>query len=130
MTIEQTLADREDRYGRFVDHARLSQHLAQVMHTATQWDDLPSIVKESLEMIQHKVARILNGDPYYLDSWHDIAGYATLVEQHLEEIKPLTQPVSGTHWACDHGGEGKVTDVKIGDACPVCYSIWSPPLSA
>lgn len=34
-------------------------------------------------MQAHKQARILNGDPNYADSWHDIAGYATLVEQEL-----------------------------------------------
>jgi len=35
-------------------------------------------------MIAHKIARIINGDPNHLDSWHDIAGYATLVEQELK----------------------------------------------
>jgi hypothetical protein len=34
-------------------------------------------------MIQHKVARILNGEPDYSDNWHDIAGYATLVDDLL-----------------------------------------------
>ena len=34
-------------------------------------------------MIQHKIARILNGDLRYADSWHDIAGYATLVDKRL-----------------------------------------------
>jgi hypothetical protein len=31
----------------------------------------------------HKVARILNGDPDYADSWRDIIGYARLVEKRL-----------------------------------------------
>ena len=34
-------------------------------------------------MNAHKVARILNGDPTYPDSWTDIGGYAKLVEQEL-----------------------------------------------
>ena len=34
-------------------------------------------------MILHKIGRILNGDPNYADSWHDIAGYAKLVEDEL-----------------------------------------------
>jgi len=34
-------------------------------------------------MILHKIARILNGDPEYSDNWHDIAGYATLIEVAL-----------------------------------------------
>ena len=35
--------------------------------------------REGLEMIAHKISRILNGDPNYDDSWVDIAGYAQLV---------------------------------------------------
>lgn len=37
-----------------------------------------------LEMIAHKIARILNGDPNYADNWHDIAGYATLIDLQLQ----------------------------------------------
>ena len=39
-------------------------------------------------MILHKLARILNGDPNYVDSWHDIAGYAILVEDIIKEHHP------------------------------------------
>jgi len=35
-------------------------------------------------MIAHKIGRILNGDPDYQDSWHDIIGYARLVERQLQ----------------------------------------------
>jgi len=42
--------------------------------------------KEALEMIQHKIGRILNGDQYYHDSWHDIIGYAKLVADTLIHI--------------------------------------------
>jgi hypothetical protein len=30
-------------------------------------------------MIQHKISRILNGNPNHIDSWADIAGYAHIV---------------------------------------------------
>jgi hypothetical protein len=40
---------------------------------------LPPLYKEALEMVQHKVARILNGDPGYIDNWVDICGYSQLV---------------------------------------------------
>ena len=54
------------------------------MKLTAGWSALAPHQKESLEMIQHKIARILNGDPNYSDSWHDISGYATLVENMLE----------------------------------------------
>ena len=34
-------------------------------------------------MIAHKMGRILNGDPSYIDSWTDIVGYAKLIETDL-----------------------------------------------
>jgi len=55
------------------------------MRATPGWERLDPIHKESLEMNAHKIARILNGDPNYADSWHDIAGYATLVEQRVGE---------------------------------------------
>jgi hypothetical protein len=57
------------------------------MHATEQWQDLAPDQREALEMIQHKVARILNGDPSYHDSWHDIAGYATLVADRLAGVE-------------------------------------------
>ena len=39
---------------------------------------------EALDMICHKIARIINGDPNHLDSWQDIAGYARLVAERLQ----------------------------------------------
>ena len=35
-------------------------------------------------MIAHKMGRIVNGDPYYDDSWVDIVGYAQLVINELK----------------------------------------------
>jgi hypothetical protein len=34
-------------------------------------------------MIMHKIARIMNGDPNYRDSWVDIAGYAQIVADRI-----------------------------------------------
>lgn len=80
--INSTLEERGKRYGKFEDHARISQNLKAMMLEGN-WFDMESDQKEALEMIVHKIARILNGDPNYDDSWHDIAGYATLVAERL-----------------------------------------------
>lgn len=53
------------------------------MAKSPKWRSLDPDQKEALEMIVHKIGRILNGDPDYADSWHDIAGYAKLVEDRL-----------------------------------------------
>ena len=43
-------------------------------------------MRESLEMIEHKIARIISGNAYEPDHWLDIMGYAALVLRELEQI--------------------------------------------
>ena len=79
-TIEDTLKEREARYGKFEDFSDICQSLKQVLHGSFKWDSLSHEHREALEMIAHKMARVLNGDPNYADNWHDISGYAKLAE--------------------------------------------------
>ena len=81
--IDTTLIERGSRYGDFIDQSFIAQALKDVIHQAPNWDKLLSDQKEAMDMMAHKMARILNGDPDYIDSWHDIIGYARLVEQRL-----------------------------------------------
>lgn len=83
--VNEMLAGRQSTYGAFENHAKISQALKDVMFERSGWDRLKPDQREALEMIQHKVARILNGDPNYADNWIDIAGYATLVANRLEK---------------------------------------------
>lgn len=82
--IENILNERGTRYGNFEDNAIITQSLKAVMNTSPNSEYLTSDQREALEMIFHKIGRILNGDPNYVDSWVDIAGYATLVADRLE----------------------------------------------
>lgn len=81
--VDATLAERAERYGLFEHQARITQELKQAMHRGQNWPKLNDDMKESLDLIASKIARILNGDPQYPDSWHDIAGYALLIEKRL-----------------------------------------------
>lgn len=83
-TIDETLAERGNRYGEFAEHARITQNIKKAMQDSPNWKSLPDDMKEALEMIAHKMGRILNGDPTYIDSWHDIIGYTKLVEDLLK----------------------------------------------
>jgi uncharacterized protein (UPF0297 family) len=85
--VKATLAERGARYGQFKGHARISQEIKRVMKKTDGWNNLGATGREALEMIAHKIARVLNGDPTYIDNWVDIAGYATLVAERLEEAK-------------------------------------------
>lgn len=81
--IEQTLAERGSRYGSFEGHALITQGLKKIMQGTANWAKLADDQREALEMIAHKIGRILNGDPNYHDSWHDIVGYTKLVADRL-----------------------------------------------
>ena len=81
--INTTLSERGLRYGCFTEHARITQNIKAAMVDSPNWKELTPNMKEALEMIAHKAGRILNGDPFYHDSWHDIVGYTKLVADEL-----------------------------------------------
>lgn len=83
MTIESTLKERGDRYGSFQHHAEIAQDLQQRMHQEVGWLKLAPDQRQALTVIMDKVARMLNGDPNYRDNWHDIVGYAKLVDDRM-----------------------------------------------
>lgn len=84
MSVEDTLKERGKRYGEFKDHAEISQNLKDQITHLENFMLMEANKKEALEMILHKIARILNGDPNYKDNWHDIQGYAKLAEDLCE----------------------------------------------
>jgi len=84
--IDQTLDERAQDYGKFKDGAALMQAIKRTladharMHNKTFADDQ----WEALEMIVHKIGRIVNGNPDKVDHWVDIAGYAKLIADRLQ----------------------------------------------
>ena len=84
-TIDETLEQRGNNYGDYRDVAYAAQELKKTLRYSKSWHSMEPYMQESLDMICNKMARIVNGNPYYDDSWHDICGYATLVEKQLEK---------------------------------------------
>lgn len=81
--VREILNERQARHGAYETHARISQSLKRVLRDLAKNADLNDMQAEALDMILHKVARVVNGDPDYRDHWLDIAGYATLVADKL-----------------------------------------------
>jgi hypothetical protein len=84
--VDKILDERASTYGRFVDVAKVAQQLKHVAaaHTNAVGVELKHDQIEALEMIFSKIARIVNGNAGYVDSWVDIAGYAQLVADRLQ----------------------------------------------
>jgi hypothetical protein len=89
--IDTTLAERGKEYGSFVMQAGIAQTLKKAVRACPNWPKLKADQREAVDHIMIKLSRILNGNPNHADSWHDIAGYARLVEQQLS--KPDAPPV-------------------------------------
>ena len=84
--VDVILDERGNNYGTFLDNARVTQRLKAVAHQFAGQNNktFDADQAEALDMIFTKVGRILNGDPNHIDSWIDIAGYATLVADRLQ----------------------------------------------
>ena len=83
--IDEVLKERGDRYGDFGDHAHIAQGFKKIMMNSRSWMDLTPSMKQTMEMFADKMARILNGDPFYDDSWIDIIGYSQLIVNQLHQ---------------------------------------------
>jgi len=81
--IDTTITQRGERYGKFKDGSVIMQDLKGIMRETPNWECLTPSQREALEMIQHKIGRILNGDPMYDDNWRDICGYSQLILDEL-----------------------------------------------
>lgn len=93
--VDQVLQERGSNYGPFWRHSEITQKLKAVVNEyvpqavpdpanpgATE-PFLTADQQEALDMIFHKIGRIVNGNPNYADSWLDISGYSKLIYNRL-----------------------------------------------
>jgi hypothetical protein len=84
--INALLAERGKTHGDYVTHSLITQDLKRVVthHVAGLDRRLEDDMQETLDMIAHKIGRIIAGNAAEPDHWRDIAGYAQLVANRLE----------------------------------------------
>jgi hypothetical protein len=84
--VDDILDERAATYGSFEDVAETAQSIKEDIRVAlnARGRVLSPDQHEALDMISSKIARIVNGDANHIDSWIDIAGYATLVADRLQ----------------------------------------------
>lgn len=81
--IDETLQDRQASHGDYHEQAEMACALRDTMRTGVRWASLSRVEQDALQMIAVKLSRILTGNPHVVDHWHDIQGYAALVERDL-----------------------------------------------
>ena len=84
--VKALLDERAKNYGTFEALSKIVQSVKSVIYKelGSRSKALADDQIEALDMICHKIARIINGDPNHIDSWQDIAGYARLVAERLQ----------------------------------------------
>ena len=88
MNIQDTLNERAKTHGKYDRHAGCTQALKDIIR---EWSsgsrERSASMNETLDMIAHKIGRIVAGDPSEPDHWRDIAGYAMLICNQLTADK-------------------------------------------
>jgi hypothetical protein len=84
--LDALLEERGRTHGDYEIHAAITQDLKRAIHHNVADLDrrLDDDMAETLDMIAHKIGRIIAGNPAEPDHWRDIAGYAQLVANRLE----------------------------------------------
>ncbi|WP_353247302.1 DUF6378 domain-containing protein, partial [Limnohabitans sp.] len=87
--VDETLDNRAQDYGKFIEGAEIMQMLKRIVHNyiEARGTKLAFDQREAIDMIIHKLGRIINGNPDKVDTWVDIAGYAKLVADRLEGVE-------------------------------------------
>jgi hypothetical protein len=86
-TVADTLKERGNTYGLFENNAKYAEGFNNVYALSKNWETMAPDSKEALRVIASKIGRILSGNPEYDDNWRDIAGYATLVCERIQNKK-------------------------------------------
>ena len=82
--VAQTLAERGPRHGpSYLVQSAVAVGIKEALAKGVNWATLAPDQREALEMQAVKMSRIVSGDPNFPDHWHDIGGYAKLVEDRL-----------------------------------------------
>lgn len=85
----QVVEKRDSSYGGFTKISEDCQKIKDILHAGASWENLHPSEKEGLEMIVHKICRIINSPMKIRDSWLDIGGYSrcTLISLDKDNVK-------------------------------------------
>lgn len=69
---------KQKENGPFSLQAEMSRRIKGTMQCSEHWNSLTYCQQEALDMIAHKIGRILAGNANNKDHWDDISGYAQI----------------------------------------------------
>jgi len=84
------LDHRGNTHGDFEHGAVISQRLKCALAAGASWDAMDVVQREALEAVVGKLARIVAGDPYFLDHYRDVIGYTQLAMNYTAKQSQAT----------------------------------------
>lgn len=114
-----TIPNRDEQHGGLEAVGGVSRRIKDIMQlSGRNWHRLTPGEQEALDIIAHKIGRILSGaDPHDPEHWRDVAGYAMAARRGdgPEAAPEAEQAVN--QWRNDRGpGDG--------DGCGGCVWAW------
>jgi len=89
------LQERSATHGDFEHYAVISQRLKHALSAGTNWEAMDVVQREALEAVAGKLARIVAGDPNFVDHYRDIIGYTQLALDYTAK-QPLATDCKAT----------------------------------
>lgn len=83
----EILTQRGKTHGNYKLVATTSNLLKESIRATPCYNNLSMEVKESLDMILHKISRVVNGNAYFNDHWQDIIGYSQLILDSIQSME-------------------------------------------
>lgn len=90
--VPTLISQRASTHGPFDRSSATVQETKDLWRAAPNWERMHSWQRECLDMVAHKVGRILHGDPDYNDHWVDIQGYVARVLEYIDRLHPPPPP--------------------------------------
>jgi hypothetical protein len=76
----RVIPNRDHQHGGIEAVGMVAQNLKHTMRSGVNWTRLSRGEQEALDMVAHKIGRILSGaNPHDPEHWEDVAGYAQTV---------------------------------------------------
>jgi hypothetical protein len=96
--MDVDIPNRDEQHGGMEAVGTLSQGFKNLMRGSKNWRDLTAGEREALEVIMHKIARVLSGrNPHDPEHWRDIAGYAVAARRADSHADQTANPFLHGH---------------------------------
>lgn len=83
--VNKLLEEREKTHGDFAKQAITAMALKYVIEQTPNWKEMPSFMRESLDLMATKISRMCHGNMREPEHMRDCAGYAMLIVRELEK---------------------------------------------